>query len=112
MGYSPWDLKESDTTEQLSMHTCWEDGHYVEVFIGHTLNEHLLYVQGIITLGTGNAKTNKTQCLIVKELSFGLEGDAQDDVNSLQSCLTLHDPMDGSPPGSSVHGILQAKILE
>ena len=31
---------------------------------------------------------------------------------SLQSCLTLCDPMDCSPPGSSVHRILQARILE
>ena len=31
---------------------------------------------------------------------------------SLQSCLTLYDPMDCSLPGSSVHGILQARILE
>ena len=30
----------------------------------------------------------------------------------LQSCLTPCDPMDCSPPGSSVHGILQARILE
>ena len=30
----------------------------------------------------------------------------------LQLYLTLCDPMDHSPPGSSVHGILQAKILE
>ena len=29
-----------------------------------------------------------------------------------QLCLILCDPMDGSPPGSSVHGILQARILE
>ena len=29
-----------------------------------------------------------------------------------QSCLTLRDPMDCIPPGSSVHGILQTKILE
>jgi len=29
-----------------------------------------------------------------------------------QSCLTLCNPMDYSPPGSSVHGILQARILE
>ena len=29
-----------------------------------------------------------------------------------QSCLTLCDLMDCSPPGSSVHGILQARILE
>ena len=31
---------------------------------------------------------------------------------SLQSCLTLCDPMDYSPPGSSVPGILQTRILE
>ena len=31
---------------------------------------------------------------------------------SLQSCLTLCDPTDCSPPGSSVHGLLQARILE
>ena len=29
-----------------------------------------------------------------------------------QSCPTLCDPMDCSPPGSSVHGILQARILK
>ena len=29
-----------------------------------------------------------------------------------QSCLTLSDPMDFSPPGSSIHGILQARVLE
>ena len=29
-----------------------------------------------------------------------------------QSCLTLWDPMDCSPPGSSAHGILQVRILE
>ena len=29
-----------------------------------------------------------------------------------QSCLTPSDPMDRSPPGSSVHGILQARVLE
>ena len=31
---------------------------------------------------------------------------------SLQLCSTLCDPMDSSPPGSSVHGILQARVLE
>ena len=33
-------------------------------------------------------------------------------VSVTQSCPTLCDPMDYSPPGSSVHGILQARILE
>ena len=31
---------------------------------------------------------------------------------SLQSCLTLCDPIDGNPPGSSIHGIFQARVLE
>ena len=30
----------------------------------------------------------------------------------LQSCLTFCNPMDYSPPASSVHGVLQARILE
>ena len=29
-----------------------------------------------------------------------------------QSCSTLHDPMDCSPPGSSIHGIFQARVPE
>ena len=29
---------------------------------------------------------------------------------SFQSCPTLCDPIDGSPPGSSVHGIFQARV--
>ena len=33
-------------------------------------------------------------------------------VKSLQSCPALCDPIDGSPPGSTVPGILQARILE
>ena len=31
---------------------------------------------------------------------------------SLQSCPTLSNPMDCSPPGSSVHGIFQERVLE
>ena len=29
-----------------------------------------------------------------------------------QSCSTLSDPMDCSPPGSSIHGVFQARVLE
>ena len=31
---------------------------------------------------------------------------------SLQLCLTLCDPIDGSPPGSPIPGILQARVLD
>ena len=40
-----------------------------------------------------------------------LEGTAAA-AKSLQSCPTLCDPIDGSPPGSPVPGILQARTLE
>ena len=33
-------------------------------------------------------------------------------VKSLQPCLTLCDPIDGSPPGSAVHEVFQARVLE
>ena len=42
----------------------------------------------------------------------GYEPAGESEVSVAQSCLTLCNPMGCSPPGSSVHGILQAKILE
>ena len=41
-----------------------------------------------------------------------IEPSAAAAAKSLQSCLTLCDTIDGSPPGSPVPGILQARILE
>ena len=41
-----------------------------------------------------------------------LPSEAAAAAKSLQSCPTLRDPIDGSPPGSSVHGIFQATVLE
>ena len=40
-----------------------------------------------------------------------LQGSAAAAAKSLQSCLTVCDPTDSSPPGSSLPGILQARIL-
>ena len=48
--------------------------------------------------------------VIPKYLGTGFTSAA--DAKSLQSCLTLCDPIDGSPPGCPVPGILQARILE
>ena len=48
------------------------------------------------------------QCCV----SFSLVVAAAAAAKSLQSCLTLRDPIDGSLPGSSVHGISQARVLE
>ena len=46
------------------------------------------------------------------ELKINLSDAAAAAAKSLQSCPTLCDPIDGSPPGSAVPGILQARILE
>ena len=46
-----------------------------------------------------------------KHSKQGQQHDSQH-AKSFQSCLTLCDRMDSSPSGSSVHGILQARILE
>ena len=43
-------------------------------------------------------------------LTYSLQSESESEV--AQSCLTPCDPVDCSPPGSSVHGILQARILE
>ena len=53
---------------------------------------------------------NDRLTLIVSFFSFVQTAAAA--ANSLQSCLTLCDPIDGSPPGSPVPGILQARTLE
>ena len=45
---------------------------------------------------------NKQLCTLTEEFA----------AKSLQSCPTLCDPIDGSLPGSSVHGIFQARVLE
>ena len=45
----------------------------------------------------------------IKYLHFNSSAAA---AKSLQLCLTLCDPVDGSPPGSPIPGILQARTLE
>ena len=44
--------------------------------------------------------------------ALGVSAAAAAAAKSLQSCPTLWDPIDGSPPGSPVPGILQARTLE
>ena len=59
--------------------------------------------------------TLSTKVRLVKAMVFPVvmyECAAAAAAKSLQSCPTLCDPIDGSPPGSPVPGILQARILE
>ena len=47
---------------------------------------------------------------MTKRLTTILKSKSESEV--AQSCPTLSDPMDCSPPGPSVHGIFQARVLE
>ena len=53
---------------------------------------------------------NKSTIIVSCEMGF-LGAVAAAAAKSLQSCPTLCDPIDDSPPGSSIPGILQARIL-
>ena len=65
-----------------------------------------------------NRSDSKPPCFVfnLKTNTLGISSvnimDAAAAAKSLQSCPTLCDPIDGSPPGSPVSGILQARTLE
>ena len=61
-------------------------------------------------MGEGDEKVLKWIVVMVVQLCEYTAAAAA--AKSLQSCATLRDPMDGSPPGSPIPGILQARILE
>ena len=65
--------------------------------------------------GGGHGNPLQYSCLENPHGQRSLEGyssAAAAAAKSLQSCLTLCDPIDGSPPGAPIPGILQARILE
>ena len=64
---------------------------------------------GFLTLAPGRPKYGKKK---VSQVSHRWTGKQCNITRHAQSCSTLCNPMNCSPPGSSVHGILQAKLLE
>ena len=70
----------------------------------------LLIKEAELKLGNSTSKFQIIPLYIVS--TYKKEMDAAAAAKSLQSCPTLCNPIDGSPPGSSVPGILQAIILE
>ena len=68
---------------------------------------HIHPIQGILGSASSREAIEHNACMCVCVCVC-----ARARANSLQSCPTLCNPMDCSPQGSSVHGILEAKILE
>ena len=102
---SPWGSKESDTTEWLNKK---EPAYYCRC-CGWSVYPQL-------TRLTNHERHGKPRmCGSHLTLSPGIWYElmaAAAAAKSLQSCPTLCDPTDGSPPGSPVPGILQARTLE
>ena len=147
MGYSPWGLKESDMTEQLtqqqrhipnsSLATGWQGGQLAEIAPKPTLSaaKHLDKQEEKGLINIISLKADLWQTKVFQEQTSQMQGNlvlfqtsdvfftlfftlvtfmtnAAAAAKSLQLCPTLCDPKDGSPPGSPVPGILQARTLE
>ena len=115
---SPWGHKESDTTEQLNNNNLKQFKFCPKLYLRLLLLlSRLSHVRLCATPETAAHQAPRPcdspgknrgvgchfllQCMKVKSES-----------EVAQSCQTLGDPMDCSLPGSSVHGIFQARVLE
>ena len=67
---------------------------------------------GLPSMGFAQSRTRLKRHSITIFISVSTAAAATAAAKSLQSCPTLCDPIDGSPPGSAIPGILQARILE
>ena len=126
MCYSPWGCKELDTTERLNWTRKNEEGwpkqkwsSVVDVSGGDSKvwcykEQYCIETWNVRSMNQGKLDTVKQEMATVNNDVLGINELNWTGINSVcaQSCLPLCDPMDCSPPGSSVHGIFQARILE
>ena len=82
----------------MSQYKSWLDILYIYVFSRSSVLNIFPVMDSLATV-----KPRKTQKTVFRHTAAA---------KSLQSCLNLRDVIDGSPPGSSIPGILQARILE
>ena len=130
-GYSLWGHKESDMTEQLSTYphmetvtdSCQVSNQFGLPLIGHECQPLPLWLrQGLHVLPSAREKSGV--CGAEREWAELYQGRRENltvedfsslpvcVLKSLQLCPTLSDTVDHSLPGSSVHGIIPARILE
>ena len=125
VGYSPWGHKESDTTDFTSLYCHQRNGrHRKALCLGAPQGpaQHRECLAKAVSQNTENTHVELTSNLYLAQSWGNHQNDKmiprlsqETDVPVCfvaQSCLTLCNPMDCSLPGSSVHGILQARILE
>ena len=74
-----------------------------------TLSPGKGYQRGLVKTASPNKSTHQ---LTVRREARAVSSWGESESEVTQSCPTPCDPMDCSPPGSSAHGVLQARILE
>ena len=120
MGYSPRGHTESDTTEHTLTHTHTQDMKTVMALVFCTsfvqAGEQEDFTEEV-TQGSSAFPMHTPRRLLwawhlLDSLVLRPPHLLLCVYSVTHSCLTLCDPMDCSPPGSSVHGILQARTLE
>ena len=92
-------------TDLILVNYLWESGFFLIMF------QKWFFFFKLWFGGLGRCVEGKTQLFIFMNLGLNSTS-AATAAMSLQSCPTLCDPIDGSPPGSPVPGILQARTLE
>ena len=102
VGCRPWGHTESDTTEATEQQQCLIDNKIF--FVVEDKSFRTCFTYWFLKVYVKGFSMGATEVLSTAA--------AAATAKSLQSCLTLCDPIDGSPPGSPVPGILQARTLE
>ena len=120
VGYSSRGHRESDTTERLHFHfLVAKDNIWLIKIKSADFRLRFILLFTIMKFQEHIFKGKKIKLFFIYYFTDFTVFDTvitvsrSDQIRSVaQSCLTLCDPIDSSPPGSSVHGILQAKTLE
>ena len=99
-----WELGLEEPSPYDPAETLWTVACQAPQSMGFSRKEHR---SGLPCLLPGDLPNPGVEPLSLLSLSLAAAA-----AKSLQSCLTLCDPIDGSPPGSPAPGILQARTLE
>ena len=119
VGYSPWGHKKLDMTERLHFHfslcyflenTRFPESHCcccVTSVVSDSVRPHRRQPTRLPRPWDSPGKNTGVGChFLLQCRKVKIESEVA------QSCLTFSDPMDCSLPGSSIHGIFQARVLE
>ena len=107
VGCHLWDRTESDMTEATQQQQQTPFKNSCCLVVSDSLGPHGLQPTRLLSPWDSPGKNTEVGCHFLLQC---MKVKSQSEVT--QSCPTLSDPMDCSLPGSSIHGIFQARVLE